>query len=56
MSYLLRNPAAGIVTAFSIVLLIASGLFGLGLELFWLAVLMAAVLIVVGLAARWSVS
>lgn len=54
VSYLFRNPAAGIATAFALVVLVMSGLFGLGLEMFWLIVLAAAILIVVGLAARWG--
>lgn len=54
VSYLFRNPAAGIATAFALVVLIMSGLFGLTLELFWLIIVAAAVLVVVGLAARWG--
>lgn len=54
MSYLFRNPAAGITTAFALVVLVFSGLYGIGLELFWLIIVAAAVLVVVGLVARWS--
>lgn len=53
-SALFRNPAAGIMTGLSVVLLIAAGLFGIGLEIFWLGVIITALLLVVGIAVRWG--
>lgn len=53
-SALFRNPAAAIMTGLCIVILIAAGLFGFGLELFWLGVILTALLLVVGVAVRWS--
>jgi len=51
-SYIFRNPAAGIMTGLCIVLLVMAGLFGIGLQIFWLGVALAALLLVVGIAAR----
>lgn len=53
-STVFRNPAAGIMTGLCVVLLIAAGVFGIGLEIFWLGVIITALLLVVGIAARWS--
>lgn len=53
-STVFRNPAAGIMTGLCVVLLIAAGVFGIGLQIFWLGVILTALLLVVGIAARWS--
>lgn len=53
-SAVFRNPAAGVMTGLSIVLLVAGGLFGFGLELFWLGVVITALLLTIGIAVRWS--
>lgn len=53
-SAVFRNPAAGIMTGLCVVLLVGAGLFGFGLELFWLGVVITALLLVVGMAVRWS--
>lgn len=53
-SIMLNNPAASIMAGLSLVLLIAAGLFGFGLQIFWLGVIITALLLVVGIAARWS--
>lgn len=50
--WILKNYAAGAVWSMAIVLLIISGLFGIGLEFFWLAVIGCVVLLIVGLALR----
>lgn len=49
-----RNPMAVVVWSVAVLLLVVSGLFGLGSELFWLALLGVVVTLVAGLAVRWS--
>lgn len=48
------NTAAVAAVGLSIVVLILSGLYGLGLELFYLFLSLAVVLLVIGLIFRWS--
>lgn len=47
-----RNPAGAVMWGLSVMMLVASGLLGLRAELFWLAVLLTTMLIIVGIAVR----
>lgn len=49
----LRNAVAGIMWSFALFALIASGLFGIGLELFWAMVGATIFLLMVGMIVRW---
>lgn len=49
-----KNPAAGVMWSVSFVLLIVAGLFGFGLELFWMGILMTIVLVMIGMVVRWT--
>lgn len=49
----LRNYAAGILWGLALFALIASGLFGIGLELFWAMVGATILLLIAGMVARW---
>lgn len=49
----LRNYAAGIMLGLAIVALLFSGLLGIGLELFWVAVMATVVLLIMGAVVRW---
>lgn len=49
-----RNPAAGVMWSVSFVVLVVAGLFGFGLELYWLSIIMTVILLMVGLVVRWS--
>lgn len=51
-SVVLRNPAAGIMWGISFLLLIAAGLFGIGLELFWIGLMVTTILLIIGLTVR----
>lgn len=50
----LRNYVAGVFWAFAVFALLASGLFNIGLELFWAIVIATAFIIAAGMVARWS--
>lgn len=50
----LRNPAAIAAWGFTVLLLVVSGLFGLGFEWVWLAVIATVVLVVLGAVVRWG--
>lgn len=50
----LRNPAAIGAWGFTVLLLVFSGVFGLGFEWVWLSVIATVVLVVVGAVVRWS--
>lgn len=50
----LQNYAAGIMWAFAIFALIASGLFGIGLELFWAMIGATIFLLMIGMVVRWT--
>lgn len=50
----LRNYAAGIMLMMAVFALIASGLLGLGLEVFWAMVGATVLLLIVGMVVRWS--
>lgn len=52
-AYVLRNWAAGIALSLSVLVLIVAGLLGLGLELFWIGIIMTVVLLIAGLVVRW---
>lgn len=49
----LRNPAAIGAWGFTLLLVVFSGVFGLGFEWVWLAVIFTVVLVVVGAVVRW---
>jgi len=49
-----RAYAAGIMLGLSFVVLIMSGLFGLGLELFWASLVMTALLLIAGVVVQWT--
>ena len=49
-----RNPAGVIAWGFSILLYIFSGLFNVGIELFWVGMILTVILLVIGVVARWS--
>lgn len=49
-----RNPAAGMVWGFAFLVLIVSGILGLGLELFWITMLAVIVLLIVGMGVRMA--
>lgn len=51
-AYFLKNYAAGGLWGFSIVALLLSGLFGIGLELFWAMVIATILLLILGMAIR----
>lgn len=51
-----RNPLGIFAWAFTIILFIFSGLFGLGFEMVWIAVVVTLVILSVGLIARVSQS
>lgn len=51
---MLRNPAAIAAWGFTVMLLVVSGLFGLGFEWVWLAVIATVVLVVLGAVVRWG--
>ena len=53
-SVVLRNLAAGAMWGLSFVLLIMAGVFGFGLELFWMGIVMTVLLLIVGMVARWG--
>lgn len=48
-----RNIAAWIMLTFAIFALLASGLFGIGLELFWAMIAATVFLLMAGMVARW---
>ncbi len=50
----LRNYVAGVFWAFAVFALLASGLFNVGLELFWAIVIATAFILAAGMVARWS--
>lgn len=50
----LRNMAAGVMWSVSFSLLIISGLFGFGLELYWLSIILTIILLLVGMVVRWG--
>jgi hypothetical protein len=50
----LRNYAAGVAWGFSVIVLLLSALFGIGLELFWSGLVLTAILIVAGMVIRWD--
>lgn len=52
-SAMLRNYAAGVMWAFSIVALLMSGLLGVGLELFWATVIATVLMLIMGMIVRW---
>lgn len=52
--HLFKNYAAGIAWGIALVLLILSGLLDVGLELFWLSIVLTIVLLIAGLVVRWS--
>lgn len=47
-----RNPLGLVLWGFTILLFIFSGLFGVGIELVWIGMIMTTVLIIIGLVAR----
>lgn len=49
----LRNPAAIGAWGFTLLLVVFSGVFGLGFEWVWLGVIFTVVLVVLGAALRW---
>jgi hypothetical protein len=49
-----RNPAAVIAWSFSVLLLIFSGLFGMGFEIVWFGIMLTVVLITIGVVVRWT--
>lgn len=51
----LRNYAAGIMWSISLFALLASGLLGIGLELFWAMIAATVLLLIAGMVARWIV-
>lgn len=51
---MLRNPAGVAAWGFSVLMLVFSGVFGLGFEWVWLAVIATVVLVVIGAVVRWS--
>ena len=50
----LRNYAAGIAWGLSLIFLIMAGLFGLGLEIYWMSIISVVVLLIVGMVVRWQ--
>jgi len=48
-----RNPLAAVFWAFSVFTFVFSGLFNIGIELFWLLVVATSIMVVVGIIARW---
>jgi len=52
-SAFLKNYAAGIMAALALVALLMSGVFGIGLELFWAIVVATVVLLMAGMVVRW---
>lgn len=53
MSWLFRNPAAAIVIGLAFIAMVFAGLFSMGLEIFWMLVVGAIVLLIVGFVVRW---
>lgn len=49
-----RNPTAVVSWSFSLILLIFSGLFGMGFELVWIGILVTVILVAIGVVARWT--
>ena len=50
----LKNYAAGIAWGLSLIFLIMAGLFGLGLEIYWMSIISVVVLLIVGMVVRWQ--
>lgn len=50
----LKNYLAGVLWSFAVFSLLASGLFGIGLELFWVLVIATAFSLAAGMVVRWS--
>lgn len=51
-----RNYAAGILLGLAFLALIFSGVFGIGLELFWVLIIVTILALIAGLIARWATS
>lgn len=47
-----RNPAAVILWCFTIVVFVFSGLFGIGIQLVWISILVTVVVIAIGVSVR----
>lgn len=50
---ILRNYAAGVALMLAVFALVASGLLGIGLELFWALIGATVILLIVGMVVRW---
>jgi len=50
----MQNYAAGVLWSLSVMTLIASGLFGIGLEIFWLTMMGTLALIIMGMILQWT--
>lgn len=53
-SWMLKNYAAGVMWGIAFVALIIGGIMGMGLEIFWMAVVATVILLIVGMVVRWS--
>lgn len=53
-SWALKNYAAGIMWGVALIALLIGGIMGMGLELFWMAIIATVVLLIVGFIVRWS--
>jgi hypothetical protein len=49
-----RNPAAVILWCFSLVVFVFSGLFGIGIQLVWISILVTVVVIAIGVSVRMA--
>lgn len=47
-----RNPLAGVLWAMTVLVLVFTGLFGLGVEYLWLSITATVLVLIVGIAAR----
>jgi len=51
---ILQNYAAGVTWSLSIMILVISGLFGIGLEMFWVSMLGTISLLIMGMILQWT--
>lgn len=53
-SWVLRNWAAGVMWGIAFVALIVAGVLGMGLEVFWMALMLTLLMLIVGMVVRWA--